>query len=228
MRPDPGGASLAVVLLSGGMDSCVAAAIAQRSFALALLHVSYGQRTEDRERRAFLDIARHFGVERTLITRLDHLGAIGGSALTDETRDAIHARRSGSSVPDTYVPFRNTHLLAMAASWAEVLGAASVFIGAVQEDSSGYPDCREEYYDAFNRLLRVGTRPETRLEVRTPLLHMSKEEIVREGLRLGAPFHLTWSCYTGQDKACGRCESCRLRLKGFRDAGASDPIPYAP
>jgi len=125
------------------------------------------------------------------------------------------------------VPFRNTHLLAMAVSWAEVLGAGSVYIGAVQEDSSGYPDCREEYYEAFNRLLRVGTRPETRLEVRAPLLHMSKEEIVREGLRLDAPFHLTWSCYTGQEIACGRCESCRLRLKGFRAAGAPDPIPYA-
>jgi len=131
-------------------------------------------------------------------------------------------------VPDTYVPFRNTHLLAMAVSWAEVLGATCVFIGAVQEDSSGYPDCREEYYEAFNQLLRVGTRPETRLEVKTPLLHMSKEEIVREGLRLGAPFNLTWSCYTGQATACGRCESCRLRLKGFRGAGAPDPIPYAP
>jgi 7-cyano-7-deazaguanine synthase len=228
MRPDPGGAPLAVVLLSGGMDSCVAAAIAHRSFALALLHVSYGQRTEERERRAFLDIARHYRVERTLVTRLDHLGAIGGSALTDGSRDAVDARRPGSSVPDTYVPFRNTHLLAMAVSWAEVLGATCVFIGAVQEDGSGYPDCREEYYDAFNRLLRVGTRPETRLEVRTPLLHMSKGEIVRQGLRLDAPLHLTWSCYTGQEQACGRCESCRLRLKGFRDAGALDPIPYAP
>ena len=228
MRPDPGDTPLAVVLLSGGMDSCVAAALAHRSFALALLHVSYGQRTEERERRAFFDIARHYGVDRTLVARLDHLGAIGGSALTDPRRDAVETRRPGSSVPDTYVPFRNTHLLAMAVSWAEVLGATCVFIGAVQEDGSGYPDCREEYYEAFNRLLRVGTRPETRLEVKTPLLHLSKEEIVREGLRLGAPFHLTWSCYTGQSTACGRCESCLLRLKGFRGAGASDPIPYAP
>lgn len=228
MRPDPGDAPLAVVLLSGGMDSCVAAAIARRSFALALLHVSYGQRTEERERRAFIDIARHYGVDRTLVARLDPLGAIGGSALTDPLRDAVQARRSDSSVPDTYVPFRNTHLLALAVSWSEVLGATSVFIGAVQEDGSGYPDCREEYYEAFNRLIRVGTRPETRLEVKTPLLHMSKEEIVREGLRLGAPFHLTWSCYTGQSTACGRCESCLLRLKGFRGAGAPDPIPYAP
>jgi len=220
--------SLAVVLLSGGMDSCVAGAIARQSSELALMHVSYGQRTEERERRAFSDIARHYGVDRTLVATLDHLRVIGGSALTDPSRDAIEAQRPGSSVPDTYVPFRNTHLLAMAVSWAEVLGARAVYIGAVEEDGSGYPDCREEYYEAFNRLLRVGTRPETLLEVRTPLIHMSKEEIVREGLRLQAPFHLTWSCYVGQETACGRCESCRLRLKGFRAAGAPDPIPYAP
>src|SRR2546428_1367032 len=197
MRPSDGDTPIAVVLLSGGMDSCVTAAIARLSCEPAFLHVSYGQRTEERERRAFSDIARHYGVDRTLVTRLDHLKIIGGSALTDPSRDAIEARRSGSSVPDTYVPFRNTHLLAMAVSWAEVLGAGSVYIGAVQEDSSGSPDCREEYYEAFNRLLRVGTRPETRLEVRTPLLHMSTEEIVREGLRLDAPFHLTWSCSPG-------------------------------
>jgi len=227
MRPRPVDTPLAVVLLSGGMDSCVTAAIARQTCGLGLMHVSYGQRTEERERRAFLDIARHYDVERTLMARLDHLKNIGGSALTDPERDAIRARRPGSPVPDTYVPFRNTHLLAMAVSWAEVLGARSVYIGAVQEDGSGYPDCREEYYEAFNRLLRVGTRPETRLDVVTPLIHMSKEEIVREGLRLGAPFHLTWSCYTEQEIACGRCESCLLRLKGFRAAGALDPIPYA-
>ena len=227
MRPRPVDTPLAVVLLSGGMDSCVTAAIARQTCGLGLMHVSYGQRTEERERRAFLDIARHYDVERTLMARLDHLKIIGGSALTDPERDAIRARRPGSPVPDTYVPFRNTHLLAMAVSWAEVLGARSVYIGAVQEDGSGYPDCREEYYEAFNRLLRVGTRPETRLDVVTPLIHMSKEEIVREGLRLGAPFHLTWSCYTEQKIACGRCESCLLRQKGFRAAGVPDPISYA-
>ena len=223
--PSPAG-PLSVVLLSGGMDSCVAAALARPTGEMALMHVSYGQRTEDRELRAFHEIARHYGVERRLAARLDHLKVIGGSALTDASRDAVSARRPDSSVPDTYVPFRNTHLLTMAVSWAEVIGARRVYIGAVQEDSSGYPDCREEYYEAFNRLLRVGTRPETRLEVVTPLIHMSKEQIVREGLRLGAPFHLTWSCYTEQEVACGRCESCLLRLKGFRAAGTADPIPY--
>jgi 7-cyano-7-deazaguanine synthase len=217
---------LAVVLLSGGMDSCVTTAIARLRHDLALLHVSYGQRTEPRELRAFRDIARHYGVERTLATTLQSLKAIGGSALTDASRDAIAARRVGSAIPDTYVPFRNTHLLSIAVSWAEVVGADRIFIGAVEEDSSGYPDCREEYYDVFNRLVSVGTRPETHLRVETPLIRMSKAAIVRRGMELEAPFHLTWSCYTEDEIACGRCESCQLRLKGFREAGAKDPLPY--
>ena len=220
------GRPLAVVLLSGGMDSCVVAAMLRATHELALLHLSYGQRTEARERAAFRAIAAHWGVTRTLESRLDHLQAIGGSALTDPTRDAVDARRSGSTVPDTYVPFRNTHLLALAVSWAEVIGARRIAINAVEEDSSGYPDCRAAYYDAFNALLELGTRPETDLRVVTPVLHHTKAAIVAEGLRLEAPFHLTWSCYTGTSVACGRCESCRLRLKGFAAAGAVDPIPY--
>jgi 7-cyano-7-deazaguanine synthase len=208
------------------MDSCVVAAMARRTHDLALLHAGYGQRTEARELEAFRAIARHYGVDRLLVARIDHLQAIGGSALTDPSRDAIAARRPGSSIPDTYVPFRNTHLLALAVSWGEVLGARRIFIGAVQEDGSGYPDCREEYYEAFNRLLRAGTRPETELTVETPVLHLSKADIVREGLRLEAPFHLTWSCYTETEVACGRCESCLLRLRGFREAGVRDPLPY--
>jgi 7-cyano-7-deazaguanine synthase len=219
---------LAIVLLSGGMDSCVAAAMARVDDDLALLHIGYGQRTEVKELACFRAIARHYGVARTLEARLDHLSRIGGSALTDRTLDAVHARRPGSSIPQTYVPFRNTHLLAAAVSWGEVIGARRIVIGAVEEDSSGYPDCRQEYYDAFNRLLRAGTRPETRLEVTTPVIRMSKAEIVTTGARLGAPFHLTWSCYTENELACGRCESCRLRLKGFREAGIPDPLPYQP
>jgi 7-cyano-7-deazaguanine synthase len=226
VSPSPTARDLAVVLLSGGMDSCVAAAIARQTHDLALLHVGYGQRTERRERESFRAIARHYGVARTLEARLDHLGAIGGSALTDASRDAVEARRPGSTVPDTYVPFRNTHLLAAAVSWGEVLGARRIYIGAVEEDGSGYPDCRREYYEAFNRLVRAGTRPETILAVETPLIRMTKGQIVKEGLRLGAPFHLTWSCYTESDTACGRCDSCRLRLKGFADAGTPDPLPY--
>jgi len=226
MTEGSSGRSLAVILLSGGMDSCVAAAIAARTHALALLHVGYGQRTEERELRSFRDIARHFGAGLCLEARAEQLGRIGGSALTDPRRDAIEARRAGSSVPDTYVPFRNTHLLAIAVSWAEVIDARRIYIGAVEEDGSGYPDCREEYYEAFNRLVRLGTRPETELEVVTPLLHMNKGDIVREGMRLAAPLHLTWSCYVDSVTACGRCQSCRLRLNGFREAGIDDPIPY--
>ncbi|HYV86622.1 MAG TPA: 7-cyano-7-deazaguanine synthase QueC [Patescibacteria group bacterium] len=217
---------LAVVLLSGGMDSCVTAAIARRTHDLALLHLGYGQRTEARELRSFRAIARHWGVTRTLVTHLDHLRAIGGSALTDPRRDAVNARRRGSRVPDTYVPFRNTHLLALAVSWAEVTGARRVYIGAVEEDGSGYPDCRAAYFEQFDRLVRLGTRPGTGIRVVTPLIHLRKGDIVRRGLRLGAPLHLTWSCYVGQKTACGRCESCRLRLKGFHEAGARDPLPY--
>jgi 7-cyano-7-deazaguanine synthase len=220
------GRPLAVVLSSGGMDSCVAAALTRATHDLALLHLSYGQRTEERERRAFRAIAAHWNVERTLESRLDHLKAVGGSALTDDRRDAVNARRPDSDIPDTYVPFRNTHLLALAASWGEVLGARRLVLGAVQEDGSGYPDCREEYFEAFEEVLRLGTRPETHLEVATPLLHLSKGDIVRAGVRTQAPLHLTWSCYTGNERACGRCESCRLRLKGFADAGVPDPIPY--
>ena len=226
MERGAGGRPGAVALVSGGMDSCVAAAMARQAAEVAFLHVGYGQRTEARELRSFQAIARHYGVRHTLRARLDHLKEIGGSALTDAKLDAVEARRPGSPVPDTYVPFRNTQLLAIAVSWAEVLGAGRVVIGAVQEDGSGYPDCRAEYYDAFNRLVEAGTRPESAIAVVAPLLHMSKGEIVREGTRLGAPLHLTWSCYTESEVACGRCDSCRLRLKGFAEAGMPDPLPY--
>ena len=221
-----GGRELAVVLVSGGMDSAVVAALACRDHEAAFLHLDYGQRTQERERRAFEAIADHFGVERRLVTRVDPLGAVGGSSLTDPFMPISGARGGASAVPGTYVPFRNSHLLCAAVSWGEVLGARWIYYGAVEEDSSGYPDCRESYVAAFNELIRQGTRPETRLRVLAPLIHMSKAEIVREGMRLGAPFHLTWSCYGESEAACGECESCLLRLRGFREAGFEDPIPY--
>lgn len=221
----------AVVSLSGGMDSCVTAAIARaEGFELAVLHADYGQRTEARERRAFEDIADHYGVSaaRRLVISFDNLRAIGGSALTnaaialplDEDPD-----RDG--VPVSYVPFRNAHLLATATSWAEVIGAEAIFVGFVEEDSSGYPDCREAFLKSFEQTANLGTKPETCLAFHAPLLHLRKSEIVRRGLELGAPLHLSWSCYQGEDKACGRCDSCRLRLRGFKEAGVTDPIPYA-
>lgn len=203
--------------------------MARQTYDLALLHASYGQRTEQRERRAFDAIADHWSVRERLVVRLDHLAQIGGSALTDH-RIAVpeegHAIQPGQAIPVTYVPFRNAHLLAVAVSWAEVLGARAVFIGAVAEDSSGYPDCRPEYYRAFQEVVRVGTKPETTIEITTPVISMKKSEIVERGIALGAPLHLTWSCYQFDDEACGACDSCRLRLQAFAQAGYPDPLPY--
>lgn len=224
---------LAVVLVSGGMDSCVTAAIANEKYRSAFLHVNYGQRTEARELLAFNEIADFYEAEKRLTVSLEHLKVIGGSSLTDESVPipCVDSSQSviqnlKSTIPSTYVPFRNAHLLSIATSWAEVIGARKIFIGAVEEDSSGYPDCRETFYQAFNKVIEMGTKPETRLEIITPLIHMKKSEIVKRGMELGAPFHITWSCYQNSEKACGRCESCALRLKGFREAGIKDPILY--
>ena len=219
----------AVVLLSGGMDSCVTAAIAREIYDLALLHASYGQRTEERERRAFEEIADFYAVEERLAVRFDVFAQIGGSALTD-TRIIVpeegEALAPGARIPVTYVPFRNAHFLSAAVSWAEVIAASAIFIGAVAEDSSGYPDCRPEYYRAFEQTIREGTRPETEITIETPVIGMKKNEIVRKGLELDAPLGLTWSCYQCQNEACGACDSCRLRLRAFAEAGATDPIAY--
>lgn len=225
----------AVVLLSGGMDSCVSAAIAKERHGaenLALLHASYGQRTERRERQAFDEIADSVGVQRRLVVKLDHFRAIGGSALTDENiavpeNELGGSGAHGSAIPVTYVPFRNAHFLAVGVSWAEAIGAGAIYIGAVAEDSSGYPDCRPEYYRVFQELIRVGTRPETEIEIVTPVIGMKKHEIIRQGIRLGAPLHLTWSCYQSEEGACGSCDSCLLRLRAFTEVGVPDPIPYA-
>jgi len=208
------------------MDSCVCAALAARDFEAAAVHVSYGQRTEERERRSFLEICDRLGICDRLIVRNDALRAIGGSALTDETIAVPEAHAIGHDIPVTYVPFRNAHFLAVAVSWAEVLGAEKVFIGAVEQDSSGYPDCRPAYYQAFNAVIQAGTK-EGRIVVVTPLIGMRKAEIVTLGLELGAPFDLTWSCYSRTDRACGVCDSCVLRLRAFQQAGVNDPIPYA-
>lgn len=220
----------AVVLLSGGMDSCVTAAVANLTHGLSLLHASYGQRTEQRERRAFEAIADFYQARERLVVRMDALAQIGGSALTDASIDVPAAGESlvpSSRIPVTYVPFRNAHFLSVAVSWAEVIGATAIFIGAVAEDSSGYPDCRPEYYDAFSRVIREGTRPETHIEIVTPVIGMRKSEIIRRGAELSAPLELTWSCYQAESAACGICDSCRLRLRAFEEAGRPDPLPYA-
>lgn len=219
----------AIVLLSGGMDSCVTAAIANQTHQLALLHVSYGQKTERRERHCFEEIADFYGARDRLVVRLDSLAQIGGSALTDKriiVPESSAALAENTEIPVTYVPFRNAHFLSAAVSWAEVLGGTAIFIGAVMQDSSGYPDCRPEYYRAFANVIREGTRPETHIEIVTPVIAMRKSEIVQRGIELGAPLGSTWSCYQFEDEACGMCDSCRLRLQAFADAGVADPIAY--
>ena len=241
MKLDGKSRQRAVVLLSGGMDSCVCAALVARDYDAAALHVMYGQRTEERERRAFEAVCERLGIKRRMVIRNEALRQIGGSALTDvsmevpgaagefEGRTSFAAgegaRATNSVVPITYVPFRNAHFLAAAVSWAEVLGAEKVVIGAVEQDSSGYPDCRPEYYRAFNEVIRKGTK-EGRIEIVTPLIGMRKSEIVTLGLELGVPFDLTWSCYSREERACGVCESCVLRRRAFKAAGARDPIAY--
>src|SRR3954468_13094054 len=218
--------SRAVVLLSGGMDSCVCAALAARDHDTAALHISYGQRTEQRERDSFERICDGLGIDDRMIVRNEAFRLIGGSALTDDSIPVPESHSLGHDIPVTYVPFRNAHFLSVAVSWAEVLNASSIYIGAVAQDSSGYPDCRPEYYDAFNQVIRVGTK-EGGIEITTPLIALRKAEIIRRGLELGAPLELTWSCYTGEREACGVCDSCVLRLRAFEAAGSKDPLPYA-
>ena len=209
------------------MDSCVCAALAVRDYDAAAVHVQYGQRTEDRELQSFLAVCERLGIRERLVVRNEALKRIGGSALTDESIAVPESQALGHEIPVTYVPFRNAHFLAVAVSWAEVLGASKIYIGAVEQDSSGYPDCRPAYYQAFNRVIEAGTK-EGGIEIVTPLIGLRKAEIVRLGLELGAPLDLTWSCYSRENRACGVCDSCVLRLRGFHEAGAADPLSYAP
>ncbi len=217
----------AICLVSGGMDSCVTAAMAHAENAdLAFLHISYGQRTEARERQAFNDIGDHFGIEKRLDISIEHLAKIGSSSLTDDNIAVSEADLTSTEIPTSYVPFRNANMLAIATSWAEVIGANAIYIGAVAEDSSGYPDCRPEFYAAFQQTINTGTKPDTHVEICTPIIELSKAEIVKKGIELAAPLHLTWSCYRSEDLACGTCDSCALRLRGFERAGVRDPIGY--
>lgn len=218
---------LAVVLLSGGMDSAVCAAIAHaEGYEIAALHLNYGQRTQERELKAFHDVADFYHVQKRLVVDVSHFATIGGSSLTDAMIDVSDADLLNTAIPTSYVPFRNANILAIAVSWAEVLGAKALYIGAVEEDGSGYPDCRREFYEAFQNVIDTGTKPETRITLHTPVITFSKKDIAQKGAALGAPLHLTWSCYKRNDFACGECDSCALRLRGFRLAGLEDPILY--
>jgi len=214
-------------MVSGGLDSCVAAALARsEGFELAFLHVNYGQLTGNREMHAFNEIADHYQVRDRLVAKITHLSKIGGSALTDSSISVPPGDLHRQDIPISYVPFRNAHLLSIATSWAEVLRAICIYIGAVEEDSSGYPDCRQSFFDAFNAVIREGTRPETSIQIVTPLIQLNKAAIIQKGVELEAPLHLTWSCYRDEELACGKCDSCLLRLRGFRNAGVADPVPY--
>jgi len=216
----------AVVALSGGMDSCVTAAIANKNFELALAHINYGQRTEARELKAFYDIADFYNVQKRLVIDYTHLSKIGGSSLTDKNIKVTEADLTNKEIPSSYVPFRNANILSACVSWAEVLNASAVFIGAVYEDSSGYPDCRPEFFTAFEKMIDTGTKPSTKIKIETPIINYSKSEIIKKGIELDAPLNLTWSCYQNEDEACGVCDSCALRLRGFQLAGIEDPISY--
>jgi len=217
---------LAVVAVSGGMDSCVTAAIANQTYKLALIHINYGQRTEERELKAFHDIADFYKAEKRLVIDFDHFTKIGGSSLTDKSIEVAKADLSNKEIPSSYVPFRNANILSACVSWAEVIKAEAVFVGAVYEDASGYPDCRPQFFKAFEKMVDIGTKPETKIKIETPIIYLSKAEIVNEGVELGAPLHLTWSCYQNEDEACGVCDSCAYRLRGFQQAGVDDPITY--
>jgi len=216
----------AIILVSGGMDSLVTAALASEEYQLAFLHLNYGQRTENRELKAFNDIADYYNINERMIVNIDYLARIGGSSLTDKSIEVSKADLKNTKIPTSYVPFRNANILSIAVSWAEVIGAKKIFIGAVEEDSSGYPDCRKVFYDAFNKVIQLGTKPDTDIKIETPIIHMKKHDIIKSGALLNAPFKLSWSCYQSEDKACGECDSCALRLKGFQLAGLVDPIEY--
>jgi len=217
---------IAVVAVSGGLDSCVTAALANKEYDLALAHINYGQRTQERELQAFNDIADFYNAKERIIIDFNHLAKIGGSSLTDKSMKINDADLESQEIPTSYVPFRNANILTACVSWAEVIGAEVVFIGAVFEDSSGYPDCRPDFFEAFNSVIDLGTKPDTKIRIETPIIHMSKYEIIQKGNELKAPLHLTWSCYQNEDKACGICDSCALRLRGFQKLGIEDPIPY--
>jgi len=217
---------LAVVAVSGGMDSCVTAAIANQEYKLALIHINYGQRTQERELKSFNEIADFYNAEKRLVIDLAHFAKIGGSSLTDKSIEVTKADLGNHEIPSSYVPFRNANILSACTSWAEVIGANAIFVGAVYEDASGYPDCRPEFFTAYERMIDLGTKPETKIKIETPIIHFSKTDIVKKGIELGAPLNLTWSCYQSEDEACGVCDSCAFRLRGFQQACVEDPIPY--
>jgi len=217
---------LAVVAVSGGLDSCITTAIASKEYDLALVHINYGQKTESKELDSFHKIADFFEVEKKMVIDFTHFLKIGGSSLTDKSMHVSMADLENTKIPTSYVPFRNANILSACVSWAEIINAKAIFIGAVHEDSSGYPDCRHEFFKSFEQTVNLGTKPETDIKIKTPIIDLNKREIIKLGLELKAPLELTWSCYSNENEACGICDSCGLRLRGFQNLGVVDPIPY--
>lgn len=216
----------AIVLLSGGMDSLVTAAVAvQECEQVCFLHASYGQKTQERERQSFERLCRHYQPTDSKILDWSWLAEIGGSRLTDPDF-ASDRSLAESRIPDTYVPFRNASLICAAVAWAEAVNASRIYIGAVEEDSSGYPDCRKSFFEAMQKAIETGSRNLPLITIHTPVIDLDKASIVRLGIQLNAPFELSWSCYFSSEEACGVCDSCRLRLKAFSLAGIADPINY--
>ena len=220
------GKEFAVVAVSGGLDSCVTTAIANKEYRLALVHINYGQRTESKELDSFHKIADYFKAEKKLIIDFTHFSKIGGSSLTDKTINVTKADLCNTTIPNSYVPFRNANILSACVSWAEIIGAKTIFIGAVYDDSSGYPDCKPEFFKSFQETANLGTKPDTQIEIKTPIINLTKKDIIKLGMELNAPIEFTWSCYTDESEACGICDSCALRLRGFQSLGLVDPIPY--
>ena len=217
----------AIILVSGGMDSCVTAAVAKADgYVSSFLHVNYGQRTEMRELKAFHDIADHYMIDERFVVDISHFSTIGGSCLTDKNIEIPDAKLDNLNIPVSYVPFRNANILSAAVSWAEVLKAVAIYIGAVEEDSSGYPDCRRSFFDTFEEVIDSGTKPETKIKIVTPLISLSKKKIIEKGILLDAPLYLTWSCYKNEDVPCNECDSCALRERGFKLAGITDPLYF--
>lgn len=216
----------AVCILSGGMDSTLASYIAKNEgYEIIAVHFNYGQRTEKKELEAFREITSLLEVHEKYEINIPFFTQIGASALTDSSLE-IPTGGVEAGVPITYVPFRNGIFLSIATAIAEKHGAKALFIGVVQEDSSGYPDCTDTFIDKMENAMNQGTKEETQLEIITPLVHMSKAQIVTKALQLGVPLEKTWSCYANEEKACGVCDSCRLRLNGFALAEATDKINY--
>lgn len=218
----------AVILISGGMDSAVVAALTREmGYELAALHLNYGQRTEERELKAFNDICDYFAIDERLIVDVKYLSQIGGSSLTDINIEVTKANLESEEIPSSYVPFRNANIMAISVSWAEVIHADAICVGAMEQDSSGYPDCREDFFDAYEKMIDLGTKPDTKIKILRPIISLSKKDIVIEGKRLNVPFELSWSCYQNSEISCGECDSCALRLRGFEAAEIEDPLSYA-